>query len=359
MKFAYRWHRQLGWVLAPLLAVSALSGAVLLWLQPLPAPLDAQPAPAVWAHALDSGVAELQRRHPAAEVDLVDLPRQPGAPIRVHLRFASPAEEGGWVELEAEHGEAGALQPDSRGLRARVLDLHEHLLNEDIGPWVLRATALAALVLAAMGLRIWWRVRKLPARSPWRRWHRRVGAVVVVPLLMMLASGFVLRWPELASSTLAAVGGKPAAAPRVEAAAITQAKQASLGQALVAASAALPQAWPMRIYAARDGVVRVRLRNDEWHPNGLDNVYLRAADAAVLRTVRWREQPLAVRYLDVVYPFHTASLPGRPGNAVVIGMRVLWTLLALSLAWLALSGAVQRWRSSRPHPNPLPRAGAG
>ena len=342
MKLAYRWHRQLGWVLAPLLAVSALSGAVLLWLQPLPAPSDVQPAPAAWAHALDAGVTELQRRHPTAEVDLVDLPRQPGAPIRVHLRFASPAEgEGGWVELEAEHGEVGALQPDSRDLRARLLDLHEHLLNENVGPWVLRATALAALVLGAMGLRIWWRVRKLPARSAWRRWHRRVGAVVVGPLLLMLASGFVLRWPELASGALAAVGGEPAAAPHLDPAATPR---TTLGQALVAASAALPQAWPMRIYAARDGVVRVRLRGDEWHPNGLDNVYLDAADAAVVRVVRWRDQPLAVRYLNVVYPFHTASLPGRPGQAMAIIMRVLWTLLALSLAWLALSGTVQRWR---------------
>jgi uncharacterized iron-regulated membrane protein len=91
-------------------------------------------------------------------------------------------------------------------------------------------------------------------------------------------------------------------------------------------------------------VLRVRLRSDEWHPNGLDNVYLRAADAAVLRIATWRELPLAARYLNVVYPLHTGWLPGSPGAAAAIGTRLLWTLGALSLAWLALSGAVQRWR---------------
>jgi hypothetical protein len=99
VKLAYRWHRRLGWVLAPLLALSALSGAWLLWLQPLPTPPGNPPAPAAWARALDLGLAELARRHPGGEAELVDLPRQRGAPIRVHLRL--PGQEGGWVELDA------------------------------------------------------------------------------------------------------------------------------------------------------------------------------------------------------------------------------------------------------------------
>ena len=33
MKLAYQWHGRLGWVLAPLLAIQALGGAVLLWMQ--------------------------------------------------------------------------------------------------------------------------------------------------------------------------------------------------------------------------------------------------------------------------------------------------------------------------------------
>ena len=120
---------------------------------------------------------------------------------------------------------------------------------------------------------------------------------------------------------------------------------ATLGQALTAAATALPQSRPIRIYPARDGVVRVRMRGDEWHPLGLDNVYVSTAGSTVQRIVRSTEQPLSVRYLNVVYPLHTAWLPGSPGVAAALVARGLWTLLALSLAALALSGAVQRFQA--------------
>ena len=73
MKFSYQWHRRLGWFFAPLLALSALSGALLLWLQPLPTPAGSLPPPAQWAQALDLGVVALERGHlVGTRVDLVD-----------------------------------------------------------------------------------------------------------------------------------------------------------------------------------------------------------------------------------------------------------------------------------------------
>lgn len=341
MKHSYRWHRRLGWILAPLFALSALSGALLLWLQPLPTPPGTLPPPARWAHALDRGLAELARTQPGAQADLVDLPRRAGQPIRVHL--AAP---GLWAELDADSGALLSMQTDRRDVRARVLDLHEHLLQADVGPWVLRAAAFAGLVLIAMGLRIWWRVRALPARSPWRRWHRFVGVAVVLPLAGMLASGFVLRWPELARAALSAWSAELPPSPPPQLAQARGTTPATLGESLQAATRALPGAQPMRLYAGDGGIVRVRLRSDEWHPNGLNNVYLRADDATVLRTTTWRELPLAARYLNVVYPLHTGWLPGPAGVAAAVAVRVLWTLFALALLWMALSGSVQRWRAN-------------
>lgn len=344
MKFSYQWHRRLGWVLAPLLAVTALSGAALLWLQPLPVPQASPPAVPKWSQALDQGLADLAGRHPTAQVDFVDLPREPHAPIRVRLLAPSPGESG-WVEVDAAHGTAGALQPDSGYAKTVLLALHEgYLLGDGVGPWVLRAVALTALVLIAMGLRIWWRVRQLPARSPWRRWHRRIGPVVVLPLAMMLVTGFVLRSPDLARATLSTFSVEAVAAPKLASPVASPSQAVTLGHVLTAASAALPQAHPTRIYAARDGVLRVRLRSEEWHPIGLNYVYLSAADASVLRVVRSNDQPLTVRYLGIVYPLHAGWLPGRPGIAAALAARVMWTLFALSLAAMAVSGAVQRFR---------------
>jgi uncharacterized iron-regulated membrane protein len=345
MKLAYKWHGRLGWVLAPLLAIQALGGAVLLWMQPLPAPQDSPPAVQAWAQAVDQGLAELARRYPTAKIEYVNLPGNTDAPVSVRL-LASGSNESGWADIDAVHGTAGALQPDSSQAKTLLYGLHEHLLLADVGPWVMRAMALTALVLVAMGLRVWWRVRRMPARTPLRRLHRLIGPVVVLPVAMMLVTGFVLRSPDWARAALSAWPGQAAAAAKPAAPAASGLPAATLGQALTAAATALPQSRPIRIYPARDGVVRVRMRGDEWHPLGLDNVYVSTAGATVQRIVRAAEQPLTVRYLNVVYPLHLGSLPGKPGLAAALVARVLWTLLALSLATLALSGLVQRFRAT-------------
>ena len=344
MKLAYKWHGRLGWVLAPLLAIQALGGAVLLWMQPLPAPQESPPAVQAWAQAVDQGLAALAGLYPTAKIEYVNLPREADAPVSARL-LASGSNESGWADIDAVHGTAGALQPDSSQARTLLYGLHERLLLADVGPWVLRAMALTALALVAMGLRVWWRVRRMPARTPLRRLHRLIGPVVVLPVAMMLVTGFVLRSPDWARAALSAWPGQAAAAAKPAAPAASGLPAATLGQALTAAATALPQSRPIRIYPPRAGVVRVRMRGDEWHPLGLDNVYVSTAGATVQRIVRSTEQPLSVRYLNVVYPLHIGWLPGSPGLAAALGVRVLWTLLALSLAGLALSGAVQRFRT--------------
>lgn len=337
MRWFYAWHRRLGWVLAPFLVLSAASGLVLLWLQPLPAARAPAPDPAAWAQALDQGLATLRQRHPAAQADLIDLPRDADAPLRVHLR-APEAADTGWALLDARTGTAGALQPDHRDAQRYVLALHEALLVDGAGPWVLRGVALAALGLLAMGLRIWWRVRRLPPRTPLRRWHRRLGPWLLAPVTAVLCTGFLLRTPELPRAVLGGVPERPRAAQA------PAGPPASAGRWLQAGAAALPHARPTRLYAPRDGVVRLRLRAGEWNPYGLHDVYLDAASAAVLRVVRADEQPPAVRYLDVVYPLHTAWLPGDAGPVATLLLRLLWSAGALGLAALAVSGAAQALR---------------
>jgi uncharacterized iron-regulated membrane protein len=351
MRFSYKWHGRFGWVLAPLLALQALGGAVLLWMQPLPAPQSNPPAVQAWARAVDQGVADLARRYPNAKVEYVNLPREAGAPVGVRL-LASASNESGWAEVDPLRGTAGALRPDSSQLKTVLYGLHEHLLLDDAGPWVLRALAIVGLALVAMGLRVWLRVRQLPPRTPWRRVHRVIGPLVVLPIAMMLATGLVLRWPDLTRSLLSSWAAAPPAAvakpatPAAPAAAPAGVPGATMGQALVTAATALPDSQPLRLYPPRDGVMRVRMRGEEWHPLGLDFVFVNAADASVKRIVRAADQPLTLRYLNFVYSLHTAALPGSAGPAATVAMRVLWTLLALSLAGLALSGAVQRFRAS-------------
>jgi uncharacterized iron-regulated membrane protein len=350
MKFSYQWHGRLGWVIAPLLAIQALGGAVLLWMQPLPAAHESPPAIQEWARAVDAGVAELASRYPAAKIEYINLPREPQAPVSVRL-LASPSNEAGWADIDVAQARAGALKPDNSQAKTFLYNLHEHMLLDDAGPWVMRVMAVVALVLVFMGLRVWFKVRTLAPRSAWRRVHRAIGPVFIAPLAMMLFTGFVLRSPDWARSVAAMWPAAAAATPAASAAATAPppAKQvATLGQALTTAAATLPQSRPIRIYPASKGVASVRMRGEEWHPLGLDRVFVNVADASapVKRIVRASEQPLTVRYLNVIYPLHLGWLPGHPSVAATLAVRVLWTLLALSLAGLAISGAVQRFRKT-------------
>jgi uncharacterized iron-regulated membrane protein len=293
---------------------------------------------------VDQGVAALARQYPQAKIEYVNLPANSQAPVSVRL-LASPSNESGWADVDVAHGTTGALQPDSSKVKTVLYGLHEHLLIGDAGPWVLRVVALAALALVVMGLRAWWRVRKLPSITPWRRVHRLVGPVAILPVAMMLVTGFVLRSPEWTSALLSAGPSQAPAAPKAAAPAAVVPQVATLGQALVAASAALPQARPIRIYPPRNGQMRVRMRGDEWHPLGLNSVFVSTADASVKRIVRADEQPWSIRYLNIIYPLHLGVLPGSPGLAGALAMRLLWTLIALALAGLAMTGMVQRFKT--------------
>jgi hypothetical protein len=339
VKTAYKWHRWIGWILAPVLLVSASSGIALLWLQPLPSNEDTPPAAAALAKALDTGLAEIGARYPGYRVETVDLPEAVRRPIRAHIRLSGNA-DAAVVEIDASSGIAGPPIFDVSDAKTLLFHLHDHLLLAEGGRWVLRAIALVALVLIGMGLRIWWRVRKLPTRSQLRRWHRAIGALAMLPLVIVFATGFVLSWPEFARYALSGWTAVAPAAPTL--AGGNTAAPASWGDMLVTASSALPHARPTRIYSARSGVVRVRLHAGEWNRFGLNDVYVRADVASVLRVVRSSEQPIAVRYIDFVYPIHSAWLPGEPSAAWRLVMRALWTIVGVSLAAMALSGAAQR-----------------
>lgn len=356
MKIAYKWHGRLGWMLAPLLAIQALGGAILLWMQPLPGPQES-PAPIeAWAQAIDQGLAELAQRYPTAKFEYVNLPGKVGAPVSVRL-LASESNESGWVDVNPVDGTAGVLKPDSSQVRTVLYGLHERLLLGDAGIWVLRTVAVIALVLVFMGLRVWLRLHHQPASTPWRRLHRLIGPVAILPVAIMLFTGFVLRSPEWTSAALSAWSSPAPAKPSVAAPAPSVAapppsgpQTATLGQALATAATALPEARPIRLYPPRNGQMRVRMRGDEWHPIGLNNVFVSTADASVLRVVRAAEQPLSVRYLNVVYPLHIGVMPDGAGLPGALVARVLWTLLALSLTGLAVTGTVQHFRNKAKAP---------
>jgi uncharacterized iron-regulated membrane protein len=343
MRTFYTLHRWLGWILAPLLALSACSGLLLVWLQPVPNVDQRPPSAAQIAHAIDRGLFDLTKEHGDLKLSYADLPRG-GESIRVRLVSSHPNEQGGWANLDPETGELESLQVDADNLHSWTYNLHHQLLIGEIGSWPIGAAGLLGIVSILIALRMWLRVRNLRAPTVQRRWHRNVGIVMMVPLLSTLATGLFLSWPELIRRPIAAFPGQSRFVPPTAAPSVTSKLAISPGKALEIGASQLPTALPTRLYAAKAGVYRLRLRTDEWHPNGLNSVYV-DAQSNVLRVVLWRELPLSASYTNLVYPLHIGWLPMSSNMPTTIVLRVVWTLIAAALIWMVVSGI--RWPKRR------------
>lgn len=339
MKSMLRFHRWVGRGLAALLLVAALTGAGLQWLQPLPdSGTAAAPSLEAQARALDGGLATLQATQPGLQWRLVQL----GEPaLQVELDDALGKR---WrAELAVPDGRLLALHGEDELLAPWLLRLHRWQWLGPAGSWVTGLAALLALSSVAVGLRLWWRLRRTRAPQLRRRWHRRIGIVAVLPLALLFGTAAMLSWPGAVRTLIVALGGKAAAEPPVVPVR-ADLPLVSAGQALLSAAAALPEARPQRLYHQAPGLLRLRLRGEEWHPYGLSQVFVAEQGGAVLAVRDGRQLPLAERYVNVIFSLHAGAVPPGGSLAIAVLMRLAWTALALALAALLLTGLPWRQR---------------
>lgn len=334
-----RFHRWVGRGLAALLLVAALTGAGMQWLQPLPdAAAVAGPSVEAQAGALDRGLATLQATRPGLRWRLVQLGRPT---LQVEL---DDAQGGRWrAELATPDGRLLDLQREEALLGTWLVRLHLWQWLGPAGSWLTGLAALLALASAAVGLRLWWRLRRTRAPQLRRRWHRRIAIVAALPLALLFGTAAMLSWPGGVRTLIVALGGQAAAEPPA-APAHSDLPAVSAGQALLSAAAALPEAWPQRLYRQAPGLLRLRLRGEEWHPYGLSQVFVAEQGGAVLAVRDGRQLPLVERYVNVIFSLHAGAVPPGSGLAVSLLMRLAWTALALALAALLLTGLPWRQR---------------
>ena len=339
MKSMMRFHRWVGRGLAALLLVAALTGAGLQWLLPLPdSGAVAAPSIEAQARALDRGLATLQATQPGLQWRLVQL----GQPtLQVEL---DDAQGKRWrAELAAPDGRLLSLQGEDTLVRPWLVRLHLWKWLGPAGSWLTGLVALLALCSVAVGLRLWWRLRRTRAPQLRRRWHRRIGIVAVLPLALLFGTAAMLSWPGAVRTRIVALGGQVAAEPPV-APALPDLPPVSAGQALLSAAAVLPEARPQRLYRQAPGLLRLRLRGEEWHPYGLSQVFVAEQGGAVLAVRDGRQLPLVERYVNVIFSLHAGAVPPGGGLAFSVLMRLAWTALALALAALLLTGLPWRQR---------------
>jgi uncharacterized iron-regulated membrane protein len=346
-----RIHRWTGLSLGPLLALTALLGAVLV----VALPLDryAHPAFFVARTAADASAAALPleplRQRLLAEFGpdtnlTLRPPRKRGETLWVFVR----GKWDGTLYLDPATGAEQGRRGTHEGAYNLLFELHSSLLLDDAGKGILAVAALAYLFLLVTGLVLWWPARWPPTlRITLNRGllrglfdlHRTGGALLGLLIAVSVSTGAYMAWRPLGNFISTAIGQQPVKPPVVPKEA-PAGPRLSLDQLVARAQQEFPgqPIGYVQVPAKADRPMRVRFRlADDPHPNGISSVWLHPRTGEVLAVRRWQELDAGNAAVVVIYPLHTGVLGGPAHEAVT-------ALLGLVLGGLGLSGVWLWWR---------------
>ncbi len=340
------WHRWLGVLTLAMLLVTAVSGALLVYKQPLLRLLVAEGATLPTGFDRQALVQELDRLVATLPADAPVLIKAPNAEEPYWtLRYS-----GETPELYA----IGSLQRYDDNLwlgelMALLFRLHTELLLGEPGEWLLLVAAFGGVVLTVTGVVLWWPARRgfrwrmalpWPIRRPMMlHYHRHAGVLAALPLFLVLLTAAVMMWQIMI---------KPLLPPVTE---TTQSMPPSLlvagadrgvtpSAAMTAAWSVMADGWPSYIRLPEGGSNQYRIRfrlPGEWHPNGRTSVTVDIQNSELRVTPRADEVPASRRLLNQVYPLHS----GHGMNAVYV---LLVFLAGLFLLWSSVTGFLSWWR---------------
>lgn len=215
-------HLWIGVGLLVVLAPISLSGAYLVWHDPIDRAMHAERYQVtgdarlpIEAYAAAAQTAFRQR----ALLSQIRLPRKPGDPVVALGRIAGPPGPGGrprtlnaWIDPPS--AQVLAVDEVARGFSMTIHRLHGALLIPDIGRKVVGWLGWAMFASCATGLWLWWpRHGGFLRGLHWRRGpsqlfnlHHMLGFWLCLPLAALALTGVIISFPHTAERL---VGGKP------------------------------------------------------------------------------------------------------------------------------------------------------
>lgn len=328
-------HRWIALVVAPLLAMQAVTGGVLLFREDLAEIGTALP------HAADERVAPISLVADRARVAFPEdrlarlfLPRDASHPVFAQFETA----DGGVRHAQIDPVTAQVLTAGSiwRYPLEAALQLHFRLAAGNTGLVVVSLYGLALAVISLTGLWHFWpgarrlvQALKVPARTPQRlrlrMWHRSAGAVLSLALLVTAVTGVMTAWPSLSFAAPA-----PAPSPFAWDAQATDA-------AFDLAGSAFPGAAARDVRFLPDGSLSINFRAPRANAIAVDTVSISTLDPAAMTTTAW-EDNAALWALSL--PVHAGAVAGMIG-------RLLMLAAAGGLLFLCISGPLAWWQARR------------
>ncbi len=336
MQLLRKIHRWCGIVLAALLVVIALSGAVAAFRGDfvriaLPAARGPASDPASYGPALEAFVAANPDVMVSAKLAPYDLP--------LHAVFLKAGERA-WIDAQGQVVDRGR---GTRGIGEWALQLHHKLLIGETGEIITGIVAIAGIGMIISGLFIYWPARRA---FSWRLWpasgkrlallksHRNLALVLAIPLFLQFSSGAAMVF----EGTLAKLPGfvmpkAPTvtdAGPANWSAIIALARDATPGGAVRAV--ATPRS------ADRPFVVTVQQPGDI-NPEGATRVFV--AGGKVVGIADPAQHGAGARILSSMMGVHTLNyIGGLPAQLLLALLGVLLAAVAAmgGLAWLRSPG---------------------
>lgn len=324
-----QWHRWLGLTLSLWLLLMAVSGSILLykneflsWQYPqlqLPQPLT-QTEVARIANEHHSGYA-LMPRADRPWLEIVDS-------AKTHFYYNAD----GTVLLE---------RPYLGDLTSWLVELHHHLLLNELGKDILGILGLASLALIFTGLIRWWPRRGFSLRAlsvrfynPFSRrgmqtlWqsHRFIGVVLFLPVFIGLSTGTAIMYSAQVKSFLLNVLPFQQQSSQE----IPEVSATNWQQRFDIAKQVLPTTDARLLYLEEP---RIRLKhNDEWHPNGRNYVGF-TSNGKLDEVTNTRHTPLGNQVSNTIYPLHVAAMGGWLYQLVILLSGIALILLPVSGIW--------------------------
>lgn len=272
--------------------------------------------------------------------------RYAGEPVVAYLPSTSPKIAtqvilpSGIVAVNQYTGAVLGIRTRGWTLLGFVRALHVRLAAGAVGKNIVKWSAVAMVISLASGLYLWWPLKRVRIRGPWRSrrfWfdlHNSTGIFSVLPLLALALTGAVIGFEDQAVSLLDKLTGsvhshsvRSLASPQP----LANSPQITPDQAVSIACARVSEAIPYRVQTPKYGgmyVVALDTQNgtrSQDNSVGIDPWTGNIVFADLASDLTARE-----RFMIVNQAIHTGSLLGTAGKLIVALAGILVAMQVLS-----------------------------